>query len=63
MDRLNPREDKIQKLYEGMNEGEKYKCKPCGWIYDPADHGGKSFADWSGPCPKCGAAKSKFEKI
>jgi len=50
-------------LGEAKEEGGKYKCKPCGWIYDPAKHDGKSFQDWDGPCPKCGASKSKFVKI
>jgi len=51
---------------------DKYKCKVCGYIYDPArgdpDNGyppGTSFAalpeTWV--CPECGAPKSEFEKI
>jgi flavin reductase (DIM6/NTAB) family NADH-FMN oxidoreductase RutF/rubredoxin len=51
---------------------DKYVCKICGYIYDPAlgdpDNGikpGTSFndlpADWS--CPVCGADKSAFEKV
>jgi rubredoxin len=50
----------------------KYKCKVCGYIYDPKlgdpDNGikpGTPFAeildDWV--CPVCGAAKSEFEKV
>jgi flavin reductase (DIM6/NTAB) family NADH-FMN oxidoreductase RutF/rubredoxin len=50
----------------------KYKCKICGYIYDPAvgdpDGGikpGTAFKDipenWT--CPVCGAQKSEFEKI
>jgi rubredoxin len=50
----------------------KYRCKVCGYIYDPAlgdpDSGqspGTSFEDlpddWV--CPVCGAPKSEFEKI
>ncbi len=50
----------------------KYKCKVCGWIYDPSvgDPDGKippgtPFEklpdDWT--CPMCGAEKSEFEKI
>ncbi len=45
---------------------EKYRCIPCGYVYDP-DNGikpGTSFADlpedWV--CPLCGADKSLFEK-
>ena len=51
---------------------EKYRCKVCGYIYDPAlgdaDSGikaGTSFAElpdtWV--CPVCGADKTEFEKI
>ena len=50
----------------------KYRCIPCGWVYDPAkgdpENGvapGTPFEelpeDWS--CPLCGADKSQFEKI
>ncbi len=51
---------------------DKYRCIPCGWLYDPAkgdpENGvapGTPFEelpeDWS--CPLCGADKSQFEKI
>ena len=51
---------------------DKYRCIPCGWVYDPAkgdpENGvapGTPFeelpGDWS--CPLCGADKSQFEKI
>jgi rubredoxin len=51
---------------------EKYRCIPCGWIYDPAvgdpENGiepGTSFADipedWV--CPLCGAGKDMFEVV
>ncbi len=51
---------------------DKYRCKVCGYIYDPAlgdpDSGikpGTAFADvpadWI--CPECGAPKTEFEKI
>ena len=51
---------------------DKYRCIPCGWVYDPAkgdpENGvapGTPFEelpeDWS--CPLCGAYKSQFEKI
>ncbi len=50
----------------------KYRCKVCGYIYDPAkgDPGngvnpGTAFeslpADWV--CPECGVGKEEFEKI
>lgn len=51
---------------------DKYRCIPCGYIYDPAegdpDNGvepGTTFADlpedWV--CPLCGAEQSDFEKV
>ena len=51
---------------------DKYRCIPCGWLYDPAkgdpENGvapGTPFEelpeDWC--CPLCGADKSQFEKI
>lgn len=50
---------------------EKYECKICGYVYDPAkgdpDNGiapGTKFedlpADWV--CPLCGVGKEDFEK-
>ena len=50
---------------------EKWKCKICDWVFDPAigdpDNGvpaGTAFeavpSDWV--CPICGAAKDEFEK-
>lgn len=51
---------------------EKYVCKVCGYIYDPAvgdpDSGvkeGTPFADIpdSWVCPICGVGKDQFEKI
>ena len=50
---------------------EKYKCKVCGYVYDPAegdvDNGvpaGTSFEDvpedWV--CPLCAVGKEEFEK-
>ena len=49
---------------------KKYRCKPCGWIYDPEvgdpENGvpaGTAFEDlpddWA--CPLCGATKEDFE--
>ncbi|MFA4944361.1 MAG: rubredoxin [Lentisphaeria bacterium] len=51
---------------------QKYICKVCGWIYDPAkgdpDGGiepGTPFADipdgWV--CPECGVGKDEFEPV
>jgi rubredoxin len=48
----------------------KYRCKVCGWVYDPAlgdaDGGikpGVAFADLPADwvCPICGAPRSQFE--
>lgn len=51
---------------------DKYRCEPCGWIYDPAvgdpENGveaGVAFEylpeDWV--CPLCGAGKEEFSKL
>ncbi len=51
---------------------DKYRCKICGYIYDPAkgdpDNGvppGTAFDvlpdGWV--CPECGAPKEEFEKV
>ncbi|MBR2711085.1 MAG: rubredoxin [Bacilli bacterium] len=43
----------------------KYKCKICGYIYDPKDNNGIEFKDlpedWV--CPLCGATKADFEVV
>lgn len=43
----------------------KYKCKICGYIYDPKDNDGVEFVDlpedWV--CPLCGATKEDFEAV
>lgn len=43
---------------------DKYVCIPCGYVYDPAENGGVSFADLPDDyeCPICGAGKDSFEK-
>ncbi|HNQ62560.1 MAG TPA: rubredoxin [Syntrophorhabdaceae bacterium] len=50
---------------------DKYRCKVCGYVYDPAsgdpDSGikpGTSFEELpeSWTCPICGVPKSEFEK-
>ncbi|MFW5923764.1 MAG: rubredoxin [Planctomycetota bacterium] len=51
---------------------DKYRCIPCGYIYDPEEgdpaggiEPGTAFEDlpedWV--CPICGAPKSEFEKV
>jgi len=61
--------EKLEKQEEKM---EKYKCKICGYIYDPSNGdpdnnipAGTPFEklpeDWV--CPICGAPKSDFEKV
>jgi rubredoxin len=51
---------------------QKYRCVPCGFVYDPAegdpDNGidpGTAFAalpdDWV--CPICGVPKTEFEPV
>ena len=51
---------------------QKYRCIPCGYIYDPVvgdpDNGvapdtafENTPEDWV--CPVCGAAKSEFEPV
>ncbi len=40
----------------------KYICSVCGYVYDPAEHGGTVFEDlpedWK--CPRCGQGRDKF---
>ncbi len=42
----------------------KYVCSICGYVYDPAEHGGSAFEDlpedWR--CPRCKQPKEKFNK-
>ena len=44
---------------------QKYRCKVCGYTYDPAANNNVLFEnlpeDWK--CPVCGAAKSEFEIV
>ncbi|MBU0709808.1 MAG: rubredoxin [Candidatus Omnitrophica bacterium] len=51
---------------------DKYKCKVCSYIYDPAKgdpdnevSAGTKFEDLpdSWVCPECGVGKDEFEKI
>lgn len=43
----------------------KYKCKICGYIYDPAENNEVEFKDlpedWV--CPLCGVGKDNFEPV
>jgi len=54
------------------DKNTKYKCKPCGYIYDPEKgdpvsgaKAGTSFEDLSEDwvCPVCGVGKEFFEKV
>lgn len=58
--------------FQGENKMKKYKCKVCGYIYDPEvgeartkTDPGVSFEDlpdeWH--CPKCGAGKIRFQAM
>jgi rubredoxin len=44
---------------------DKYVCKICGWVYDPAEHDNVAFEalpdDWT--CQVCGVGKDQFEKM
>lgn len=55
-----------------MSKPKRYRCLPCGHIYDPAEGDpvsgippGTAFEDipedWS--CPDCGATKADFEPL
>ncbi len=64
--------EEVKKTVEKENVMEKYVCKVCGYIYDPAmgdpDGGikpGTAFEQIpdSWVCPVCGADKTQFEKI
>lgn len=41
----------------------KYKCKVCGYIYDPAENDNVAFENLPGDwvCPECGVGKDEFE--
>ena len=44
---------------------QKYVCKVCGHVYDPANNNGVAFEDlpedWT--CPMCGVGKDQFEEM
>jgi rubredoxin len=65
-------EEKVEAKKGAISEMAKYRCKICGYIYDPAqgdpDGGIKAGTAFealpdSWVCPVCGAAKSEFEKL
>lgn len=43
----------------------KQRCKPCGYVYDPAEHDNVAFEDlpedWV--CPICRLGKKVFEPV
>jgi len=43
----------------------RWKCKVCGFIYDPAENNNVAFEDLPGDwiCSWCGAEKDQFEEI
>lgn len=62
----------VEEKKETKSNIAKYKCKVCGYIYDPEKgdpeggiNPGTPFEEIpdSWVCPVCGAAKSKFEKV
>lgn len=59
-------------MKKGHDKMDKYRCKVCGYIYDPQigdpDNGinaGTTFDDLpdSWVCPECGVGKDMFEKV
>lgn len=65
-----PTYSKMEKLGEGRRM-TKYRCKICGYVYNPEDGDSESGVDpgtafeelpdgWT--CPICGATKDQFEK-
>ena len=44
---------------------KKFRCKVCGFIYNPAENNNTAFEDLSPDwkCPVCGAPKQDFEEI
>ncbi len=61
----NPPETVFDK-YDFVKDEEtgKYVCTVCGYVYDPAEHGGVAFEDlpddWK--CPRCKQGKDRFTK-
>ena len=50
--------------FKGQKASGKYVCLICGYVFDPAEHGGVAFEDlpddWR--CPRYKQPKSKFNK-
>lgn len=64
--------DSKKKTETGKKESNKYRCKVCGYIYDPQKGDpsqgvkpGTAFEDLpdSWKCPECGVGKDQFEKV
>ena len=65
MDLNNPVKTVFAEVDFGAKEASgKYVCSVCGYVYDPAEHGGIAFEDlpedWK--CPRCKQPKTKFGK-
>jgi rubredoxin len=59
-------------LQKKTRSTQKYKCKICGYVYDPAEGdpdakitAGTAFEELpdSWVCPTCGAPKTEFEEV
>jgi len=50
--------------FSAQQASGKYVCSICGYVYDPAEHGGVTFEDlpedWV--CPRCKQPKEKFNR-
>ena len=50
--------------FSAQKASGKYVCSVCGYVYDPAEHGGTPFEnlpdDWK--CPRCKQPKEKFNR-
>ena len=50
--------------FDKQEASGKYVCSICGYVYDPAEHGGVAFEDlpddWR--CPRCKQGKERFNK-
>ncbi|MBQ9068813.1 MAG: rubredoxin [Eggerthellaceae bacterium] len=65
MDLDNPVETVFAEVdFSKAQTSGKYVCPVCGYVYDPADHGGVAFEDlpddWV--CPRCKVPKAKFNR-
>lgn len=59
-----PEEDIVDFDFSEVKGTGKYVCSICGYVYDPAEHGGVAFEDlpddWK--CPRCKQPKEKFNR-